>query len=316
MSIDPGVRKVLEIGASLDELPFEAGSADQARRAYLASVARLQGDRIAIGSLDDLVVPGPHGPIPIRVYRGTQAPQSGAPLLLYCHGGGWVVGNLESHDEICRLIAERAKAVVVCPDYRLAPEFKFPHALDDCVATLEWAYAQRNELGVDPRRIAVGGDSAGGNLAAVLALISATGKGPRLSAQLLIYPNTDARQTAASYGRFGEGFGLTRSTMRWFRDQYVRDEADIADWRVSPLLADDLRGAPPAFVAIAAHDILADEGAAYASRLEKAEVPVLVSRWPNQIHGFASMGRFVADATRVIEHAVDAWRKFAPETPR
>lgn len=166
-------------------------------------------------------------------------------------------------------------------------------------------------LGIDASRIAVAGDSAGGNLAAVLALLARDDK-CRPTAQLLFYPNTDAAQTADSYRRFAEGFGLTAATMAWFRDHYVRDAVDINDWRVSPLKANSLAGAAPAFIAIAGHDILADEGEAYARRLEMDGVPIVVKRWPGQIHGFVSMGRHGPASRQAVEAAVAAWRNFDP----
>jgi acetyl esterase len=166
------------------------------------------------------------------------------------------------------------------------------------------------DLGIDPSRIGVAGDSAGGNLAAVLALLARDGLAPSLAAQILIYPNTDARQTSDSYRRFGDGFGLTATTMAWFRDHYVRTPDDILDWRVSPLLAPDLAGVAPAFVALAGCDILADEGAAYAARLKAEGVPVILRQWPGQIHGFVSIGRHIPTARQAVAEAVAAWRQF------
>jgi len=198
--------------------------------------------------------------------------------------------------------------IVFCPDYRLAPEHKFPAGLEDCVSALAYVVGQASALGIDPDRIAVAGDSAGGNLAAVLSLLARDGVAQKISAQLLLYPNTDAGQTTDSFVRFSEGYGLTASTMRWFRDHYVRDAADIGDWRVSPLRVGNVVGLPPAFVAIAGQDILADEGEAYARRLAEAGVPVVLRRWQDQIHGFVSMGRHIPAARRAVEEAVAGWR--------
>lgn len=307
---DAGAQRVLDLSAASTEPPFETGSAQAARTAYDRGNPTLQGEKLPVRAVNDIEVDGGDGPIKARLYRGTAAPAEKAPLLLYLHGGGWVIGNLDSHDDICRLFAERAGAVVLCPDYRLAPEHKFPAAINDCVAVLRWVHQHADDLGIDADNIAVAGDSAGGNLASVLALLARDLPVPPLVAQLLIYPNTDARQGSDSYRRFGEGFGLTATTMRWFRDHYVRNEADIVDWRVSPLLAPDLTGVAPAFVAIAGLDILADEGEAYIERLREANVPLSVKRWPDQIHGFASMGRYIDAARDVVEEAVATWRHF------
>ncbi|MDK4716845.1 alpha/beta hydrolase [Rhizobium sp. CNPSo 4039] len=302
--------RVLALTSRSSGRPFETGTPQQARIDYDANCPTLQGAREAVASVEDLGIAGPNGPITLRIYRGIGAPLKHGPGLIYLHGGGWVIGNLESHDEICRWFANTAKCTVICPDYRLAPEHKFPAGVTDCAATLAFVVKSAADLGIDPGRIAVAGDSAGGNLAAVLALMSRNGDAPPLAAQLLIYPNTDAAQTADSYRRYAEGFGLTASTMRWFRDHYVRTAADIADWRVSPLQAETLAGVAPAFVATAGHDILVDEGIAYAGRLREEGVRTVHRHWPGQIHGFVSMGRYVAEARRAVEEAVAAWRGF------
>ena len=309
--LDPQARKVLDLGRQGSDPPFEAGTPDAARRAYEKGLPDLQGEREPVASVREQTIGGPGGRLNLRVYRGQGASVAGAPALLYLHGGGWVIGNLSSHDEICRWLANIANSVVVAPDYRLAPEHKFPAAVEDCRAVLSFIRDSAGELGIDAGRIAVAGDSAGGNLAAVLALLARDDKFP-LTAQLLFYPNTDAAQTADSYRRFGEGFGLTASTMAWFRDHYVRDVSDIEDWRVSPLRAKNLAGAAPAFVAVAGHDILADEGEAYARRLEADGVPVVLKHWPGQIHGFVSMGRHGPASRQAVEAAVAAWRAFDP----
>jgi acetyl esterase len=194
----------------------------------------------------------------------------------------------------------------------LAPEHKYPAAVEDCLATLSFMRSSAEALGIDAGRIAVAGDSAGGNLAAAISLISREASDAPLTAQLLFYPNTDASQTADSYRRFAEGYGLTAAIMAWFRDHYTRGATDIDDWRVSPLKTGNLAGAAPAFIAIAGHDILADEGEAYARRLSEDGVKVAVRRWPEQIHGFVSMGRYTSAARLAVDVAVDAWRSFDP----
>lgn len=306
MTLDPDALRALEIGHAAGGEPFENGSVAAARVAYNASFPTQQGEHEPVAATSHQEIGGPNGPVTIRIHRGIGAPRAGARAVLYLHGGGWVIGNLNSHDEICRWLANLSNAVVVCADYRLAPEHKFPAGLEDCMASLRFMAENAGELGIDPARIAVAGDSAGGNLAAVLALLARDGLTPPLAAQILIYPNTDARQTADSYRRFGDGFGLTASTMAWFRDHYVRTPDDISDWRVSPLLASSLAGAAPAFVVTAGHDILADEGTAYAERLRTDGVPLVLRPWPGQIHGFVSMGRNILAARQAVSEAA-AW---------
>lgn len=307
--LDPQARLVLDLSRQTPARPFETGTPDEARRAYLAGLPTLQGEREPVAALSERTIAGPGGPLPLRIYRGQGAAAAGAPALLYLHGGGWVIGNLDSHDEICRWFANMAACVVVCPDYRLAPEHKYPGAVEDCRAAFAFMQSEADALGIDAKRIAVGGDSAGGNLATVLCLMACGDKNPPI-AQLLFYPNTDAAQGADSYRRFAEGFGLTAATMAWFRDHYVSHAGDIDDWRVSPLKAASLAGAAPAFVAIAGHDILADEGEAYAKRLQDDGVPVVLKRWSSQIHGFVSMGRHGPASREAVGAAVAAWRGF------
>ncbi|BCG81828.1 alpha/beta hydrolase [Mesorhizobium sp. 113-3-3] len=306
MTLDPDALRALEIGHAAGGEPFENGSVAAARVAYNASFPTQQGEHEPVAATSHQEIGGPNGPVTIRIHRGIGAPRAGARAVLYLHGGGWVIGNLNSHDEICRWLANLSNAVVVCADYRLAPEHKFPAGLEDCMASLRFMAENAGELGIDPARIAVAGDSAGGNLAAVLALLARDGLTPPLAAQILIYPNTDARQTADSYRRFGDGFGLTAATMAWFRDHYVRTPDDITDWRVSPLLASSLADAAPAFVVTAGHDILADEGTAYAERLRTDGVPLVLRPWPGQIHGFVSMGRNILAARQAVSEAA-AW---------
>jgi acetyl esterase len=235
--------------------------------------------------------------VPMRIYRpeGTGP----FPLCLYFHGGGWVVGDLESHDHVCRSLARRGGAVVVNVDYRLAPETRFPGALDDCAEALRWTESQARELGGDPGKIAVAGDSAGGHLAAGLALRMRDERGPRIALQLLIYPVTDNIFETTSYSEFAEGYGLTRANMQWFWECYLRTPADAANpWNV-PLKA-DLRGLPPAFVVTAEYDVLRDEGEAYARRLHEAGVPVRCVRYNGMNHGFIRMGAVYPQADRAV----------------
>jgi acetyl esterase len=234
------------------------------------------------------------------------------PALLYLHGGGWVIGDLDSHDGICRRLANLAACRVIAVDYRLAPEHRFPAAVDDAVAALAWVAGNAAALGVDPARIAVGGDSAGGNLAAVLAIMGRDGAAPAPVFQLLLYPAVDLTMASDSYARVTEGLPLTAASMRYFIDHYVPDAGQRLNWRASPLRAERLAGTPPALVLTVGHDPLADEGRAYADRLDTEGVRVTALHMADQIHGMLTMGRVIAAGDAVLQYAAtalrDAWR--------
>ena len=254
-----------------------------------------------IGMVRDLTADGPLGPIPLRVYRPAGVPAS-TPLavLVFFHGGGWVIGDLETHDVLCRQLTAGSGVSVVSVDYRLAPEHKFPAAVDDAWAATRWVVAHAGELAVDASRLAVGGDSAGGNLAAVVALL-ARGKGaPAIAVQVLIYPVADLVGETRSYRDFAEGYLLTREGMRWFIAHYLTAEAEAVDWRASPLRAQSLAGLPPALIVTAGFDPLRDEGEAYAERLREAGVRVDSVCYGGMIHGFVPMGRLLDTAGRAI----------------
>jgi acetyl esterase len=231
------------------------------------------------------------------------------PGLVYFHGGGWVIGDLDTHDSLCRHLANAAQCVVLSADYRLAPEHKFPAAVEDCFAATSWVAEQAAALGIDPQRLAVGGDSAGGNLAAVVALWARDRGAPRLRFQALIYPAVDCGMIHPSHQRFAEGYLLTRPTIRWFYDQYLRGQADVEDWRASPLRARDVSGVAPALVLTAGNDVLCDEGEAYAHRLEQNGGPVQLRQFPDQIHGFMTMGKIVRAAQPALDEVAAALRR-------
>jgi acetyl esterase len=220
--------------------------------------------------------------------------------VVYFHGGGWVCGDLDTHDAVCRGIANHGRCAVVSVDYRLAPEHKFPAAVEDAIAALAWTSANAASLGIDAERLVAGGDGAGGNLAAVAAIAAREGGGPPLAMQILVYPVADQSLDCASYERFGEDYPLTRETMRWCRDHYLRDARDVADWRASPLHAADLARLPPAYVITAGFDPLYDEGKAYAERLMQAGVPVTYECFEGQVHGFLIMGGVMAAANHAV----------------
>jgi acetyl esterase len=261
-----------------------------------------------VDQVRDLKIPGPACEIPIRIYSPTA--QSPAPALIYFHGGGWVLGDLESHDHVCRALANSASCVVLSVDYRLAPEHKFPAAVDDSYAATQWIAEHAGELGVDPSRIAVGGDSAGGNLAAVVSQLARDRGGPYIVYQLLIYPGTDMQMNLPSIDENADGPLLTKAAMLWFVDHYLNGVGDRINPLASPLLASNLQGLPPAMIITAECDPLRDEGEAYGLRLEDAGVRVDVQRYDGMPHGFFSFGAALdggrqafADATSRLRSA-------------
>jgi acetyl esterase len=287
----------------LDTMTPEAARAEIRRSARLVAAMA-----VPVARVEALSIPGPAGSLRAHLY----VPRDGArgPLVVYYHGGGWVVGDLDTHDGTCRFLATHAHAGVLAVDYRLAPEHRFPAAVEDALATFRWAEAAAGRLGFDAKRVAVAGDSAGGNLSAVVAQLATAAGGPVPAAQLLIYPVTDLAAKHASYRLFPDGFFLTEAEMDWYRDHYLGGDAETArDPRVSPLRAADLRGLPPAVVLTAGFDVLRDEGEAYARRLEEAGVRVWLRRSPGLIHGFAN-------ATALSRAAAAALRAGAEELAR
>jgi acetyl esterase len=309
-SLHPDAQRVCDLIVAVNRPAMETLTPPEAREAYLASRKALQADPEDVAEVRELQAAGPAGAIPLRFYRGKGAGNERLqPALVYYHGGGWVIGNLESHDQTCRAIANAAGCIVIAVDYRLAPEHKFPAAADDAIAATRWIWQNAEQLGIDGTRIAVGGDSAGGNLAAVVALDARDRGGPPVALQVLIYPSTDMGLSFASHERFAEQLPLRRSTMRWFVENYLRNAADKDDWRASPLKARNFAGLPPALVATAGFDPLSDEGQAYAKALADAGVPVTLERIDGQIHGFLNMGRMVADSGRLIASIAGTLRR-------
>jgi acetyl esterase len=257
-------------------------------RAEMGRSARVfAGNPPPLARVEERAVPGPSGPVPARLYAPSDDGKRRA-LVVYYHGGGWVVGDLDSHDTVCRHLAREADVGVLAIAYRLAPEHPFPAAVDDALAAFRWAATNAAALGFDAARIAVAGDSAGGNLAAVVAQLAVRDGGPRPAAQLLAYPVTDLSTKHTSYRLFADGFLLTERDMDWFRAHYLPSAASALDPRASPLLAPDLRGLPPAVVLTCGFDVLRDEGEAYARRLEQAGVRVVLRRSAGLIHGFCN----------------------------
>jgi acetyl esterase len=309
MALDRDAERVLEMVRLSGRPPYETLTAPEARALFLAAREVLAPDPAPVAEVRDLSAAGPAGAIPVRYYRGaTAASGENLPALVYFHGGGWVIGDLDTHDSLCRHLANAARCIVVSVDYRLAPEHKFPAAVEDCFAATLWVAEQATPLAIDRERLAVGGDSAGGNLAAVVSLLARDRGAPRLRYQVLLYPAADCAMTHPSHERFAEGYLLTRPTMRWFYDHYLSEPADIEDWRASPLRCSDLSGVAPTFVLTAGNDVLCDEGDAYARRLKQHGVPVQLRHFPDQIHGFLTMGKIVRAAPAAIDEIGAALR--------
>ena len=300
-ALDPQARAVIDLVISSGRPAYHQLSPKDARQLFRETRPASTPTPPQIGMVRDLTADGPLGPIPLRVYRPAGVPAS-TPLavLVFFHGGGWVIGDLETHDVLCRQLTAGSGVSVVSVDYCLAPEHKFPAAVDDAWAATRWVVAHAGELAVDARRLAVGGDSAGGNLAAVVALLARDKGAPAIAVQVLIYPVTDLVGETRSYRDFAEGYLLTREGMRWFIAHYLTAEAEAADWRASPIRAQSLAGLPPALIVTAGFDPLRDEGEAYAERLRAAGVRVDSVCYGGMIHGFVPMGRLLDTAGRAI----------------
>ena len=309
MSLHPQVAALLGRAAASPLPPYYEVPPTVARRLYRESRAALTPDPPAVESVRLLLAPGPAGPVPVRAYRPAGSKKDERlPALVYFHGGGWVIGDLDTHDVVCRTLANAARCGVFSVEYRKAPEAPFPAAVEDCWAATLHVVAQASALAVDAERIAVGGDSAGGNLAAVMTLLARSAGAPALAFQLLIYPGTDQRMAHPSIDRNGEGYLLTEQAMRYFRGHYLPREADWLDWRASPLLAQSLAGLPAAFVMTAGYDPLVDEGREYASRLRNAGVNTEYRNYEDMVHGFITMGRVLDTANVALEDCARALR--------
>jgi acetyl esterase len=305
--LDTDSKAFLDMLKASGRPPLNALPPLEAREMFRGGRLVTQPDLPHVDRVYERAAAGPHGPVPLRVYRGAGTADMGPlPVHVYYHGGGWVIGDLDTHDWICRKIANATQCAVVSVDYRMAPEHVFPAAFDDSLAAVRWVAENGAALRIDPSRISVGGDSAGGNLAAAVAIAARDGGGPRLRAQVLVYPATDLAMTGDYYGRFTEGPALTDDTMRWFIDLYIPDKAQRADWRASPLLAKSLKELPPAFVLTAGIDPLCAEGLAYAARLKAEGVPVTTASYPGQLHGFLSNAKWLPMANNAIDEIAAA----------
>jgi acetyl esterase len=306
--LDPDAAAVFKAFQEAGRPPYETVTPSEARQLYLAGRVVSNPEPPALESAEPLAIPAPHGSIPARIYTPKNPRQTDglAPALVFFHGGGWVIGDLDSHDVVCRKLADEGRLIVISVDYRLAPEHKFPAAVDDSIAATKWIAGNARQLGIDASRLIVGGDSAGGNLAAVVAIAARDGNGPAIAGQVLIYPATDFAMTHPSHSEPETSILLTHSVIKWFRDHYLNGAADVHDWRASPARAKTLIGLPPAYVLTAGADPLRDEGDEYAARLKEAGVAVTYRHFPGQFHGFFTMGKLLQQAN-VAASEIGAW---------
>jgi len=304
MPLDPQAKAFLDQAAASGAPPLNALPVPEARQALRALFTA--GQKESVKKVDDRQILGPDGHIPVRIY--TPKGQGPFPILVYFHGGGWVLGDLETHDDTCRVLANTAECIVVAVDYRLAPEHKFPAAPEDCYAAAKWVVLNAAAFGGDPSRIAIGGDSAGGNLTAAVALMAAERGAPTFVYQLLIYPVTNYAFDTPSYRENADGYLLTKDSMQWFWRHYLNTDDDGQNSYASPLRARTVRRVPPAMVITAEFDPLRDEGEAYAARLREEGVPVEMKRYNGMIHGFFSLGHVMEQGKKAIADAAAGLR--------
>lgn len=301
-TINPKITALLQDMARQGAPPVQTLAPTAARQTRNPILQHLSGSPEPVSKVEDRSIPGPGGDLPIRIY--TPEGSGPFPALIFFHGGGYVIGNLDTHDNPCRALANKTPCVVVSVDYRLAPEHKFPAAVEDAYAATQWVATNAGLIGADPDRIAVAGDSAGGNLATVVSMIAENKGGPSLKYQILVYPITDLSNVdTESYHEHGAGYLLTRDGMIYYRDHYIAHANERKDPYASPLLAEDLSGLPPTLLIAAEFDVLKDEGKAYADRLKQAGVPVTYSLYEDMIHAFFNLGGVTGRAHDAIDEA-------------
>lgn len=309
MPLDPQAKAYLDQMAAMNMPPVSSFEPSVLRQLIAAQVAEEAKTSTVepVANVVNRTIPGPAGEIPVRIY--TPAGHGPFPILVFFHGGGWVICTLDTHDGQCRSLANGAGCVVVSVDYRLAPEHKFPAAPLDCYAATKWVAEHAAELNGDASRLAVGGDSAGGNLTAVVSQMARDQDGPALVFQLMIYAATDFTAQNASKKENGEGHGLDNSDMDWFTNHYLRSKEDETNPMASPMLAASLSALPPALVITAEYDPLRDEGELYGQRLQAAGVPVTIRRYPGMIHGFFGMAQILDQGKKAVEETCQTLRE-------
>jgi acetyl esterase len=306
--LDPDAAAVFKAFQEAGRPAYETLTAPEARDYYMQARVIANPEPPELLSAEPLSIPAPHGTIPARIYTPKKLRKKDglAPCLVFFHGGGWVIGNLETHDVVCRKLADEGELIVISVDYRLAPEHKFPAAVEDAIAATAWVAASAKQLGIDTSRLIVGGDSAGGNLAAVVSL-AARETGPKIAGQMLVYPATDFSRKHPSHSEPETSILLTHTVITWFMNHYLAG-ADINDWRASPARAKTLADLPPAYVLTAGADPLRDEGDEYAVRLKQAGVAVTYRHFPGQFHGFFTMGKLLNQANIAVSE-IAKWLK-------
>ena len=309
MALDPQVQILLDLARKAALPEVWQLTPDQGREQYLTRVNQLKFNE-AIFRTEDRRIQGPGSDIPLRIYTPRELnPGEKLPVLLWFHGGGFVIGSIDTHDSACRMLANKADCLVVSVDYRLAPEHKFPAGVEDCQAAMKWTALHAVEFGGDASCMAVGGDSAGGNLAAVLAILARDAAHPKLVFQLLVYPCVAPEPETGSHHKFKEGYILSRNSITWFYKQYLRSGKDVNDFRFAPLMHDDLSALPPALIIVAGYDPLRDEGIEYAKKLIEAGNRVRLSNYEGMVHGFYLMGGALDAAKHAVAESADALRE-------
>jgi len=307
-TLHPQIVQVIDAMARAELRPIEAMTPVEARAQMELTARGRKAEPLPVTKVEERMIPGPAGEIRLRLYWPNAA--GAVPAIVYYHGGGHVIGSLDTHDLIARNLCAGAEALVVSFDYRMGPEHKFPAAVDDSFAALQWVQANAASLGADPGRLGVHGDSAGANLAAVVALMARDAGGPKLRLQSLVYPVGDYTLSGASYGKYAQGYGLlTRQSMVWFSRHYLRSPNDAEDWRASPIKATSLADVAPAIVVVAECDVLHDDGESYAGALRRAGVPVEYREYPGMIHGFLGMVPVVDDAMNAQRQIWTAFKR-------